>query len=256
MSRSLASRAQLGVLAAVAIAVAACGSTSAPSAAAPSTVVPAAQTPQATAAAVASHAVTAPTALATPEAQLYDTTSLGSLFALPITMRLPAGWIPLPPPTYGPAGTVGAVHGKLEGDDSTWWGFGFMLVDGASVLDPADLQDPQGNTKRPWPASYIDYLAKLPGVTVAEKPSPVTVGGIKGREITVTTPAMHPTIFLKGDYTWLGGGKSGIDPAAFRRVLELTVKGKRLLIEYDDAKRYEDRVQVVDDIIRTIQFPG
>ena len=246
MPRSLVSRALITPITAAAALVAACGSTA-------GTAQPSTSTASQPAVAVAS-----PTPRPKPSAAAgttFDTTSLGSLFDLRMTVELPVGWIPLQPPTYGPAGTFGAVHGTYTGDTSTWWGPGWTLVEGASVLDPADLNDPQGNAKQSWPSSYIDYMTSLPGVTVVSGPSPVTVGGVQGRQVTMKTPAMHPTIYLKGDTAWLGGGKSGIDPAVVRRVIELTAGGKKLLIEYDDLpSSFDQRVQTVEGIIQSTRF--
>jgi hypothetical protein len=169
-------------------------------------------------------------------------------------MRLPDGWIPLTPPGHTAPGTVGAVHGDPL-DDSTWWGFGFLLVDGASVLDPAEIGETTWGTKRPWPSSYLDYLAALPDVRVVRGPSLVMVGGLAGREMTVLTPAMHPTIYLKGDTNWIGGGPTGIDPAFKRKVIELTVQGRSVLMEYDDLPDlFDEHVKQVDAILGTIEF--
>jgi len=191
-------------------------------------------------------------------AGVLDTASLGASFDLPMRVDVPSGWLTQLPPSIVPARTLNILHGD-PGQPMTWWGPSFDLVDGASVLDPAKLAatDHGSGAKTAWPASYLDYLAALPGVTVVDGPSPVTIGGVRGRAITVTTPVMPPTIWLKDDYTWLGGGASGIDPAFERRYVELTVGGKRLLIEYLDLpSAFDGRVGAVDALLGSIEFPG
>jgi hypothetical protein len=219
-------------------------------------VAPPTAAPSATATAAPSAATASSETATGPRS--YATAELGPDFDLPMTIDLPAGWNPLPPPNYGPSSSLGFVHGDLQGDDSTWWGFGLELVDGASVADPSVMQTPAttADAKLAWPASYLDYLAALPGVDIDDPASQITVGGVTGRSITVKTPPMHPTIFLAGDYTWLGGGKSGIDPALERRVIELTVHGKRLLIEYVDVpSAFPAHASQVDAVIQSIVFP-
>jgi hypothetical protein len=178
---------------------------------------------------------------------------------MPLTIDLPSPWKALPPPTYGPVGSFGFVHtGNPPEDDSQWWGAGLMLVDGASVADPADMDTPAdpADTKLPWPASYIDYLAALPGVEVVDGPNAVTIGGVEGRQIVVNTPPMHPTIFLAGDTMWLGGGKSGIDPAFEREITELTVGGTPVIIEYvDGPERFAGNRPLIDGVLDTVTFP-
>ena len=68
---------------------------------------------------------------------------------------------------------------------------------------------------------------------------------------------MHPTIYLKDDTAWIGGGKTGIDPALQREVIELAVDGKPLLLEYDDdPARFDQNRPIVDAIYKSIQFAG
>jgi hypothetical protein len=171
---------------------------------------------------------------------------------------LPPDWRALPSPEFGPAGAFGFVHtGHPASDDSQWWGPGMFLVGGASVADPAGVGKPaaRGDAKLPWPKSYVDYVASLPGVTVVEAPRPVTVGGIKGRQIVVKVPPLHPTVFLKGDTMWIGGGATGIDLAGTREVIELTVDGKPLLFDYgDSSEQFAARRPLVDAIFQSIRF--
>jgi len=189
---------------------------------------------------------------------IYDTSALGSDFPLAMSFELPDHWKALAAPLLSPRGTLGVVHtGDPVSDTSQWWGPEFELVDGAFVIDPAELNRPAtaSDAKSPWPASYIDYLVSLPGVEVVHAPEPVTVGGVEGRQVTVTTPPMHPTIFLKGDTAWLGGGPSGFDPSLERKVIELTVDGKKLLFNYlDDPAVFDSRLPEVDAIIESIVF--
>jgi len=202
-------------------------------------------------------AAVAPTVAASVAADsVLDTATIGSAFDLAMRVPVPQGWLTVLPPDDAPVHTVAVLHGR-PGEQGTWWGFGFMLVDGATVRDPADRAAATSDTKWvPWPASYLDYLAALPGVTVVEAAVPVTIGGVNGRSITVRTPAMAPTIWVKDDYTWLGGGKTGMDPAFERRIIELRVHGTSLLIEYDDDPAvFGERVRDVDALIATIQFP-
>ncbi len=247
MTRPFYARA-LGVATLVLVA-AACGATSSSSPSAASTLPPATPVP------APSTAVASPS---TGAATTFDTTSLGADFDLPLAITLPADWKALPPPDFGPAGTFTFVHtGDPASDDSQWWGPDMDLVAGASVADPADMGKPvaAGDAKLPWPASYLDYLASLPGVTVVEAPRPVTVGGVVGRQIVVKTPPMHPTIFLKGDTMWLGGGAAGFDRAGVRDVIELTVDGTPLLISYgEDPALFDQRRPLVDAIVQSIQF--
>src|SRR3954449_4883810 len=190
----------------------------------------------------------------------YDTSILGTRFDLPMTFDLPDHWKPLPAPDFGPAGALALAHtGNPESDESQWWGFGFTLVDGARVIDPAEMpkQATSGNAVHwlPWPASYTDYLMALPGVKVIHGPSPIKVGGMTGTTVTLKTPSMHPTLYLKDDVTWLGGGTSGMDPALERQVIEVEVHGHRLLIDYaDDPATVADHVAQVNAIIASVAF--
>jgi len=112
------------------------------------------------------------------------------------------------------------------------------------------------DAKLPWPKSYIDYLAALPGVEVVDGPEPVTIGGVEGRQIVVKTPPMHPTMFLKGDVMWMGGGASGLDPAFQREITELSVGGKPVVIEYvDGPQHFDENRPLIDGILKSVTFP-
>src|SRR5262245_19811188 len=245
MPGSGSTRALIG--AAILLVVAACGSGTA-----------AVASPAASATAAPPSPTPSPTPTASPSSaaggQVFDTTSIGPMFDLPMTLMLPAGWIALPPPSYGAIHTFGYVEGEFGGDDSQWWGPGFALVDGASVLDPIVL-DPSfvgEEAKLPWPASYIDYLLALPGVTVVSPPADVTVGGLPARSVTVTTPPMHATIFIKDDTMWLGGGW---DLVMTRQLIVLTVHGRRLLYEFDmTPDQFASHLPRVDAILDTVEF--
>ena len=233
-----------------------------PSAAAPTTAPTnaptTAPTPAPTTAASTAPATT-PSATATA-ATVLDTSSIGAAFPLKLRMTIPAGWFALVPPSTDPevpARTLNVLHGDRNGDRDKWAGPGFALVDGARVRNPAKDAVAGDSDLIPWPASYLDYLAKLPGVEVLDGPSPVTIGGQAGREISVKTPAMAPTIWLKDDYAMLGGGANGVDPAVSRYLVELNVKGTPLLIEFDDGLTdYEGDFQIVKSLLASIVFEG
>jgi hypothetical protein len=253
MPRSGSTRALIG--AAIVLVLAACGSgagaVNSPTAsvAAPTAAVPAKPAPSAEAPA---------SAAASAGPQVYDGTKLGHTFDLPMSITLPAGWILLTAPNYAAPRTFGFVRGSW-GDNSQWWGGGFNLIDdGSVVLDPRFLDQPSvgPEAELPWPASYIDYVTSLPGASVVSPAAAASVGGVPGRRVVVTTPAMHPTVRLKDDTAWLGGGKSGIDPAFTREFIEFTVNGRHLLFEYDDLPQYFDgHVAQVDAIVDTVTFP-
>jgi hypothetical protein len=237
MSLARSARPALGAL--VVLVAAACGAAKV------------APSPAATATTAASSAAAPTTA-----EDILDTSSIGTAFDFAMRVPLPHGWLTVLPPSAAPVHTVAVLHGH-PGEESTWWGPGFMLVDGATVRDPADGAAANSATAWvPWPASYLDYLAALPGVTIVEAPSTVTIGGVNGRAITVQTPAMAPTIWVKDDYTWLGGGATGMDPAFERRLVELTVHGTSLLIEYDDdPAKFDERIGDVESVLASVEFP-
>jgi hypothetical protein len=226
------------------------GAAAAPSAAAPTpapTIAAAAPTPAATAAATRKPATPSPTPNPLAGPTTFDATTIDG-FDVPVTIQVPAGWIVLTPPQYTAPRSFNLVEGEFS-DDSTWWGPGFAAVDGASVVDPAflDQKASAGDPKLPWPASFIDYATGLPGVTVVDGPSPITIGGVEGRQIVLKTPVLHPLVYLKDDFAWVGGGRSGIDPALVRWEVELTVGGHPLWIEHlelDQAHMDKDLPQV------------
>ena len=56
------------------------------------------------------------------------------------------------------------------------------------------------------------------------------------------TPPMHPLVWLKDDFTWLGGGQTGVDGAAERRFIVLETGGHTLLISLaNDPSTFEAR---------------
>jgi hypothetical protein len=140
------------------------------------------------------------------------------------------------------------------------WGAGIALVNGALVHDPADVVSDQpasaDKTKYvPWPDDFFAYLTSLPRVKVIQGPEPVAIGGIQGSQIIVHTPAMHPFLWLKDDYTWLGGGDSGVDPEFKRLLILLEVNGERVLLEFDDTpNRFDERYPLVQEIFNSITF--
>ncbi len=202
-----------------------------------------------------------PSAAPTPSAAIIDgvldTAALGTDFTLRMRVPIPDGWFTLLPENNAPPRTFNVVQGD-QNDDSTWWGPGVMIVDGAMVRDPAKPVDPL-DTKSAfvaWPASYLDYMKSLSGVQVIDGPSPITIGGIQGRMLTIQTPPMAPTIWLKDDSAWIGGGSRGVDPAMGRFLVELNVKGTPLIIEYDDdAAKISSRIPQVEALLAGIQFP-
>ena len=94
--------------------------------------------------------------------------------------------------------TVVLVHvGSPVSDDRQRWGPEILLVDGARVVKPADAARPATypttSTSMPWPSNFLRYLSSLDGVKVVAGPSPVTIGGVKGRGHREGAP-MHPLI--------------------------------------------------------------
>ena len=105
----------------------------------------------------------------------------------------------------------------------------------------------------PWPDDFIEYITGLPDVTVVSGPEPITIGGVTGTEITVMTPPMHPLVWMDGDYTWLGGGKTGVDPSAERRFAVLETGGHKLLISLvTDPTSFEARNTDLQPILDSI----
>ena len=86
--------------------------------------------------------------------------------------------------------------------------------------------------------------------------NPVTIGGVDGRQIVVKTPPMHPTMYLKGDVMWMGGGASGLDPAFEREITELSVGGKPVVIEYvDGPQHFDENRPLIDGVLDSVTFP-
>jgi len=92
-------------------------------------------------------------------------------------------------------------------------------------------------------------------VKVVAGPSPVTIGGVKGTEVTVKTPVMHPLIWTKGDHAWIGGGQAGLDPAGLRQIILLQINGRKLLLYFPDSpQNFSSRQRKVNDLWKSITF--
>ena len=171
----------------------------------------------------------------TPSGKQLDAATKG--FGLHMRLTLTKHWQVLPSDSAGPPAseTIGLVHvGTPPSDQSQWWGPDIMIVNGARAHRAADAVSQQPATPDkskfvPWPSDFFGYLSSLPGVKVIAGPEAVTIGGVRGTQFTVQTPAMHPIIWLKGDSAWIGGGPSGIDPAMTRRVHPAEREGKEAL---------------------------
>ena len=192
-----------------------------------------------------------------PLPSVLDTRTIASRFALPMKVSLPVGWKPM----NDIVGSLGILNtGYPEGPNTTWWGPDLMLVENARIHDPSDAvssEPAQFDPSRfvPWPADFIGYITALPGVRVVSGPEPVTIGGVAGTQVTVMTPPMHPLFWLDGDYTWLGGGRTGVDPAWERRYIVVKTGGHTLLVEFaDDPSRFDERDAEVRAILDTITF--
>lgn len=184
-------------------------------------------------------------------------------FGLHMKLTLPKHWqwLPVDPAGPPPSETVGLVHvGAPPSDQSQWWGPDIVLVNGARVHRVAGAVSRQPATPDrskfvAWPLDFFGYLSSLPGVKVITGPKPVEVGGVRGTQITIKTPPMHPIIWLKGDHAWLGGGASGVDPALTRRIILLDVKGKKLFLGFaDTAAKFNKRWPMVQQLFNSIQF--
>jgi hypothetical protein len=188
---------------------------------------------------------------------VFDTTAIEGDFALPMKVTLPVGWNPL----HDIKGALGLVNmGSPAGPDTTWWGPDLLLVEDAQIHDPskvvsnepvkADLDD-----FIPWPDDFFEYITGLPGVEVVSGPEPVTIGGVQGTQIDVKTPEMLPIVWMAGDYTWLGGGRTGVDPALERRYIVLERGGHTLLIQLGELpSKFAKRDAEVRSILDTITF--
>jgi len=162
--------------------------------------------------------------------------------------------------TYGPEWDVHIGVNTLDIVKDNSWGAGIALVNGALVHDPASVVSKQSASADkadfvPWPDDFFAYLASIPDVKVIQGPEPVTIGGIKGSQIILHTPAMHPFLWLAGDYNWLGGGASGVDPEFKRLLILLEVNGERVLLEFDDIpEKFDERYPLVMEIFNSITF--
>ena len=106
----------------------------------------------------------------------------------------------------------------------------------------------------PWPSNFFRSLS-LHGVKVVAGPSPIQIGGVKGTTITVMTLAMHPLVWVKGDSAWLGGGRTGLDPAEVRQIILLQVNGRKLLLSFPDvSQNFSSRQLKVNDVWKSITF--
>ena len=200
-------------------------------------------------------------AASSPTGKRFDAATQG--FGLHLTLMLTKRWQVLPPDTGGPPSskTITVVRvGTPPSDESQWWGPDIMIVNGARVHRPADVASsqsasPDASKFVPWPQDFFGYLSALPGVKVVARPAPVTIGGIRGTQITVRTPPMHPIIWLKGDSRWIGGGPTGVDPALTRRIILVNVRGKKLLLVFADAPaRFTKRWPLIHELFSSIRL--
>jgi hypothetical protein len=175
-----------------------------------------------------------PTAASPAVSTVLDTRTIATRFPLAMKITLPVGWKNR---DEGIVGALAIVHtGYPEGPESKWWGPDFFLVEDAQIHDPADVvSDVPATADRSqfvaWPADFFAYITALPDVTVVSGPEPITVGGVLGTQVVVMTPPMHPLVWLKGDFTWMGGGPTGVDPALERRFVILVTGGHTLFVQ-------------------------
>jgi hypothetical protein len=188
---------------------------------------------------------------------VFDTRTIADKFALPMKVTLPVGW----KPGSDIKGTLGLLYtGSPEGPDSDWWGPDILLADEARIHDPSDAvsSDPATPDQKrfmAWPADFFGYITGLPGVTVVSGPEPVTIGGVTGKQIVVKTPSMHPLVWMNGDYSWIGGGQTGVDSATERRFIVLETGGHKLFITLaNDPSTFEARDTELRAILDTISF--
>jgi len=163
--------------------------------------------------------------------------------------------------TYGPDWAVHEwAKNAIDIVYNDLWGTSMLLVNGALVHDPVDMisAEPAAADKTKFvafPADYFAYITSLPGVEVIQGPEQVTIGGVQGSQVIVHTPGMHPLLWLKDDVTWLGGGKTGIDPDFKRLMILLEVNGERVLLEFDDSpEKFDERYPFVQEIFNSITF--
>ena len=167
-------------------------------------------------------------------------------FRLPLTLTHGSEW-----DVHVGINTLDIVYGNE-------WGAAISLVNDALVHDPATIVSDQPATANkadftPFPNDFFSYLASLPGVKVIQGPDTVTIGGIQGSQVIVHTPAMHPILWLKDDYTWLGGGPSGVDPELKYQMILLKVNGEQVLLNFSDSpEKFDERYPLVQEIFNTV----
>ena len=192
-----------------------------------------------------------PTAIvstATPTQQTTYHSPANAMFRLPLAF------------TYGPDWDTGVHANAIDIVYKNQWGGGIVLLNGALVHDPATAVSDQSASANkadyvPLPDDFFAYLTSLPGVKVITAASPVTIGGVQGTQIIIKTPPMHPILWLKDDYSWLGGGASGVDPEFKRLMILLEVNGERVLLEFDDTpEKFDERYPLIQEIFNSITF--
>ena len=238
-----------GAAFALALVVAACGS----SAVAAPTAAPATAAPTAAPAATVA-------ASATPGLTHLDTTVDDPVFGIALTLDLPHPWMASYPASGGADRAIDLIYtGDPPDDKSQWWGPTLENVDGAFVVDPAAVNDmPQSDQGRmPWPKDLFAYLAALPGVQVIRGPEPVTYGGIAGKRIVLHVPQMHPLFHLANDSLWMGNS-SGPDPELYLEIVLMQVDGKPLLVNmpWTEAATYQKAFDLVNKVLDSLAFPG
>lgn len=169
-------------------------------------------------------------------------------FRLPLTFSYGSGW-----DVFVGINTINIVYGNE-------WGGGIILLNDALVHDPATaVSDQPASANKadfvPLPDDFFAYISSLPGVKIIQGPDPVTIGGIDGSQIIIHTPAMRPILWVKDDYTWLGGGSTGVDPEFKRLMILLEVSGEQVLLEFDDSpEKFDERYPLVQEIFNSITF--
>jgi hypothetical protein len=169
-------------------------------------------------------------------------------FRLPLTFSYGSGW-----DVFIGANTINIVHGNE-------WGGGILLLNDALVHDPATAvsDQPASANKADFvalPNDFFGYLTSLPGVEIVTEPTPITIGGVQGTQIIIKTPRMHPILWVKDDYTWLGGGSTGVDPEFKRLMILLEVNGEQVLLEFDETpEKFDERYLIMQEIFNSITF--
>ena len=167
-------------------------------------------------------------------------------FRLPLTFTHGSDW-----DVHVGINTLDIVYGNE-------WGAAISLVNDALVHDPATIvsDQPAAANKAdfiPFPNDFFSYIASLPGVKVIQGPDKVTIGGIQGSQVIIHTPAMHPILWLKDDYTWLGGGPTGVDPEVKSQMIFLNVNGEQVLLSFSDSlEKFDEHYPLVQEIFNTI----